>query len=255
MQGHLILHGGGSTGADTTRKFIRHAGGVEAPLIVLPQSSAEAGARGQRSADWLKENGARNVYASPVTRPDDPAMGDLLQRLKTAAGVWVPGGDQNRLMSVFAGTPVPQAVRAVLARGGAAGGSSAGASLAGEWMPTGDGDRTKLVRGSVATAAGLNLWPGVLVDSHFLTRERTQRLLDMILTRPELIGIGIEENAWIEADLSRQTMTAMTGQVVLLRAAGEVRADAAGRLSCPDVRLRVLLPGETADLNRFRKGG
>ena len=41
---------------------------------------------------------------------------------------------------------------------------------------------------------GLGLWPGVIVDQHFVRRERLHRLLAAVLDRPQLVGVGIDES-------------------------------------------------------------
>ncbi len=248
VKGTLFAHGGGNTPPASTQEFIKRAGGPDAPLVVLPQSSIEAEAKGKRSADWLKENGAKNVYASVLTNPNAPEMPQLLKALETARGVWMPGGDQSRLMGVFGKTPVPELLRQIVARGGAVGGTSAGASLLGEWMPTGNGDKAKMIRASVETIEGLKVWPGCLVDTHFLARERWQRLVNMVLSRPLTLGLGIDEGAWVVFDGPRQTLQAGGGQVVLMRTVGSVREGKEGQIGITDLRTRVLLPGETVSL-------
>lgn len=252
MPGHLVLHGGGTTAPETTKTLIRHAGGPDALLIVLPQTSTAAVDKGVRSADWLRANGAKNVVVSSVTRPGDPAVLELARQIETTArGVWIPGGNQNRFMDLFGATPVPAGIRNLARRGGVAGGTSAGASLLGEWMPTGAGDAARLAHNAVETRPGVGALAGVIVDSHFLARTRTQRLLTMVLSRPDPCwGIGIDENGWAEVDLARRELSVRDGQVVIVRNDGPTRRDAAGRLAARDVRVTVLLPGETLPLSR-----
>ncbi len=259
-KGHLIVHGGGSTGKDATGTFLKRVGSLSAPIVVLGQVSETAVDKGQRSADWLKENGATNVYVARVTETDASSLPELLARLKSARGYWIPGGDQNRFMKIFADTAVPGALRQIIARGGSGGGSSAGASLCGERMPTGysglrpteDEDRTKLTKNSVGSASGLGVLPGFLVDTHFLARERTQRSVDMVLSHPRYVALGVEQDGWFVADLDKATLTVGAGQVVTIRAAAPVRTDAENRLGCADIRMRVLLSGQTVSLTELK---
>ncbi|MBC8102125.1 MAG: cyanophycinase [Cytophagales bacterium] len=241
-----MIHGGGSTAPETTRALITRAGGPDARILVLAQTSEDAAAKSKGSLDWLRQNGARNVAAPLVVKPSDSAgIAEALTLLETASGVWIPGGNQNRLMELFARTPIPAAVRALYQRGGAVGGTSAGASLMGEWMPTGDGDLEKLSQDSMTAAPGLGLLPGILVDSHFLARQRPQRLLGMVLSHPQRIGLGVDEKGWVEVDGTAGTITVREGQAMVVRALSPVRRDKEGRLGAADIRLRVLLPGDT----------
>jgi cyanophycinase len=250
--GYLIIHGGGTTAPETTRALIARAGGPEKLILVLAQTSEDAATKSKGSTDWLKQNGAKNVSAPLVTKPGDAAgMSEALALLQKASGVWMPGGNQNRFMELFAKTPIPAAIRAVYQRGGAVGGTSAGASLVGEWMPTGAGDMEKLTQDSAETAPGLGLFSGVVVDSHFLARQRPQRLLDMILSHPERAGLGIDENGWVEVDGTAGKLTVREGQVMTIRAASPARRDAQNRLGMSDIRLRVLLPGDSIRLSEI----
>ena len=252
--GYLIIHGGGSTAPETTRTLITRAGGPDKLILLLAQTSEDASAKSKGSVEWLHQNGAKNVAAPLVTKPGDAAgMAEILTLLQKASGVWIPGGNQNRFMELFAKTPVPAAIRAVYQRGGAIGGTSAGAPLMGEWMPTGEGNMEKLTQDSSETAPGLGLLAGMLVDSHFLVRQRPQRLLDMILSHPERIGLGIDENGWVEVDGTAGKLIIREGQAVVVRAMSAVRRDAQNRLGAADVRLRVLLPGEAIPLSELGK--
>lgn len=259
-KGHLIVHGGGTTGKDATGMFLKRVGSFSAPLVVLGQVSEAPIDKGQRSADWLKENGAGNVYVARVTETDNSFLDELVTKLESASGYWIPGGDQNRFMKIFARTPVIELLRRIIARGGSGGGSSAGASLCGEWMPTGsngvrpteDEDRTKLIRDSVGSAPGVGVLPGFLVDTHFLARERTQRSVDIALSRPQCCVLGVEQDGWFDGDLDRGTLTVGAGQVVTIRAAAPVQIDRQGHLGCSDIRMRVLLPGQTIRLAELK---
>ncbi len=248
MPSHLIIHGGGATAPEASRTFIARAGEPDAPILVLAQTAEDAPAKAAQSTSFLRENGARNVIA-----PD--SIASVLKALETARGVWIPGGDQNRLMARVGTPAVLAAVRdVVLRRSATAGGSSAGASLMGECMPTSDGDRTVMTRGAVAFAPGLGLLNGVLVDSHFLKRERMQRLVNMVLSNPERIkiGIGIDENAWVETDAGCDTLTVRGDkQVVIVRSVATSATSATkigrnGALGARNIRLSILLPGNTS---------
>ena len=60
-------------------------------------------------------------------------------------------------------------------------------------MFTGDADLKSVAAGATITAPGLGLWPDVIVDQHFLTRQRGNRLISAVLDHPALVGVGIDE--------------------------------------------------------------
>ena len=114
----VILHGGGTTAAETTKRLIALAGGPDAPIVVLAHTGEEVAAKGKRSVDWLRENGARNVSA-PL------AIAEALTLVSEASGVWIPGGDQNLLMAAFAGTDLTARLRGRRVVGGTSAGGVA----------------------------------------------------------------------------------------------------------------------------------
>ena len=136
-----------------------------------------------------------------------------------------------------------EAIRGVVARGGVVGGTSAGASLMGARMPTGDhapdGD---LKVGASPTAPAIGVLPNAIVDQHFLKRQRLPRLLCALLEHPHLVGIGVDEEAW--AIVQKGKLTAYRAQVVIVRVRQKPR-QYERMLGSRDIRLHILLPNET----------
>src|SRR4051794_17117719 len=89
--GAVVVVGGGSTGPDIIARTLALAGGKDAIVVVLPQSSAEPDAGDASVKMWL-EAGAREAAKLAFTDPNAAA------RLRTATLIWMPGGDQNRFM-------------------------------------------------------------------------------------------------------------------------------------------------------------
>jgi len=225
--------------------LIRLAGEVRAPIVVLAHTQEQVARGAQSSGDFLREHGAQVVHTPDTLDPD--ALATLLNEAK---GVWIPGGDQNRLMRRLGQSArFVKAFRGVLERGGVAGGTSAGASLMGSLMPAGDGSATGELRArACALAAGLGALSKCIVDQHFLKRQRLLRLLCAILQHPDHIGIGVDEGAW--AVVQQSVLTVHAGQVVLLRVSGGTRQHR-GLLGASAVELRVLLPGDRANLTHI----
>lgn len=245
--GSLLLAGGGTTTAATVRLLAALAGGEQAVVVVLPHTQADTRGAGQRSV-WLLHR-----YGLPRARSlddDDPSR--LARALSEAMGVWIPGGDQNRFMQrVGRHREVQQALRAVLLRGGVVGGTSAGASLLGAWMPTGEEPEGALRPDARATARGLALLPGTIVDQHLLVRQRLQRLVAAVLQHPQLTGIGLDEDSWAVVRSGRLAVQA--GQVVIVRAVGTPRLRE-GLFTVDDLRLRLLAAGEEILLEEREDG-
>ncbi|MBL8861871.1 MAG: cyanophycinase [Planctomycetes bacterium] len=188
-KGWLVAVGGGGTTAAVVARALELAGGPGARMLIVPQASSAEDA-GAKSAEFWREHGAREVE---VLELSDAAR--ARRQIAAAAFVWMPGGDQNRLMSALREAGLLDAIRGRYQDGAVVGGTSAGAAVLGAVMIVGgdSADLQSVRAGGTVLSAGLGLWEGALVDQHFLKRQRFNRLLAAVLDRPELVGVGVDE--------------------------------------------------------------
>jgi len=174
-KGAIVAVGGGGTTDAIVQRTLALAGGKDAIVVVLPQSSAVAGAGDSSVKMWL-DAGARSATKVDFADPAAKAA------IEAATLIWMPGGDQNRFMKGIEGTGLDAAIHARYRAGAVVGGTSAG-----------DADLQSLASARTVLAKGLGLWSDAIVDQHFLRRQRHNRLLSAVLDHPALIGIGIDE--------------------------------------------------------------
>src|SRR5580765_6618687 len=96
--GAIVAVGGGDPNDAIVARTLELAGGRNAVVAVLPQSSALPDA-GDGSVEMWKKAGAR---AAVKVNFDDRA--EARRAIETATLIWMPGGDQNRFMSAIVGT-------------------------------------------------------------------------------------------------------------------------------------------------------
>ena len=239
-QGPIVAVGGGDTGPEIVGRVLELAGGRQAIVAVLPQSSAEPDAGDASVKMWL-EAGAK--AAAKVTFGDRAAARASLER---ATLIWMPGGDQNRFMAAIAGTGLDEVIRARHRAGAAVGGTSAGAAVLAAEMFTGDADLKSLTAGATVTARGLGLLPGLLIDQHFLKRQRDNRLISAVLDHPPLVGVGIDESTAIVVRGDRFDVIGASSVVVVDARRARVNKAAPGELvSGTGVALAVLKAGQS----------
>jgi len=240
--GPLIVVGGGGTGPDIVGKALALAGGKNAIVAVLPQSSAEPDAGDSSVQMWL-EAGAKE--AAKVAFDDTAAAA----KLRRATLIWMPGGDQTRFMKAIEGTGLDAVIRERHAAGVAVGGTSAGAAVLAAAMFTGDADLKSIIAGATVTAKGLGLWPEVLIDQHFLKRQRDNRLISAVLDQPTLVGVGIDEaTAVIVAGSSFEVMGKSSVMVIDGRDAKVDKVKAGELATGRGLKLTVLRAGQTYSL-------
>jgi|GEM_PF-596339 len=190
----LVLHGGGPGAVLALERFVNLAGGVDARLVVVPTA---AGSASYEDFDHLvmrrfRAYGAARIRVLHAKTRAEANSEAFVREIDGATGVWFTGGRQWRLADTYLGTEAEAAMRRLLARGGVVGGGSAGATIQGSYLVRGDTRGANLVSGD--HEQGFGFLPGVAIDQHVLARNRHFDLSDLIQRRPDLMGLGIDEN-------------------------------------------------------------
>jgi cyanophycinase len=144
--------------------------------------------------------GAGEVRHVRVRERADAGSEPFIDMIRNADVVFMSGGDQMRLTSIFGGSAALDAIRTRHAEGGVVAGTSAGAACQSGTMVYGGAADDSLRKGIVKMTAGFGLVDGVIIDTHFLERGRFTRLMEVGATNPEYLGVGIGEDAAVLFD-------------------------------------------------------
>jgi cyanophycinase len=252
-QGHLVLIGGGDKPADAMAKFIELAGGPQAPMVAIPTASEDSDV-GYYHTDLFRETyGCPNVVTLDIKNRADAARPDFVERAAAAGGIFFGGGDQARITRAILDTPVGDAIAAAFARGAVVGGTSAGTACQSPLMITGEGDFTVIRASSVELWRGFGFFRDVIVDQHFIARQRSNRLISVILEHPSLLGVGVDEDTavWVRPD---GTFQVLGDRCVMVLDPSDATVNrlpvktAKDELGVHDLKIHVLLRGEVFDL-------
>lgn len=194
--GALVVAGGGVRSPAIYKKFADLAGGFDQPIVVIPT----AGGAEDYGPDWdglrrFREAGFVHItllHTYDRAEADTEAFAEPIRRTR---GVWFTGGRQWRLADSYLDTRTHDELRRLLERGGVIGGSSAGATIQGEYLARGDTSGNTIMMGD--HEQGLGFIEGVAIDQHLLARNRQFDLLEILNARPDLLGIGIDEDTAI----------------------------------------------------------
>ena len=93
-------------------------------------------------------------------------------------------------LNIFEPAIVRRAIADAFQRGSVIGGTSAGTACQSDTMITGEGNFKVIRANSVELWEGFGFFRGVVVDQHFIARQRSNRLISVILEHPELLGVG-----------------------------------------------------------------
>ncbi len=252
-RGNLILIGGGDKPKDAMAKFVELAGGPQALIVAIPTASEEADVGSYYVKLFKEEFGCTNVAFLDIKTKADAMRPDLADLAAKAGGIFFAGGDQVRITNALLGTPVGAAIAAAFERGAVVGGTSAGTACQSDPMITGEGDFKVIRADTVELKPGLGFFRGVIVDQHFIRRQRENRLFAVILEHPELLGVGVDEATavWVRPDRTFQVLG--EGSVVVIDASGaklsrQPAANGKAILGAHGLKVHLLLPGETFDL-------
>jgi len=188
--GSLVVVGGGRFTEEAQRKFVELAGGAKAMIVVV--NSADDRSQTSSEVPWLTKAGVKNIVVMQPRTPAEAEAPQWIAHLRQATGVWFGGGRQWRIVDAFEGSACYEAFHDVLRRGGVIGGSSAGATIQGEYLVRGSpvGNMTMMADGY---ERGFAFWPGAAVDQHFTERKRLPDLQLLHRTHPQLLAVGIDE--------------------------------------------------------------
>jgi cyanophycinase len=194
--GALVVDGGGES-AETIKRFVALAGGVESPIVLIPTASeSEQIDLKQAQHAFTRRFKFKHVTVLHTRDRAEADKEEFVAPLKEARGVWFAGGRQWRLVDAYLGTRTQREIEAVLSRGGVIGGSSAGATIQGSYLLRGarEGNHIMMAKGY---EEGFGYLKGVTVDQHLIARKRQDDLVDVIVKKPDLLGLGLDEPAAI----------------------------------------------------------
>ena len=142
----------------------------------------------------LQRAGAKNIKVIHANNRSEAGKPEILDVLKEAKGLWFCGGRQWRLVDSYLGTEAEKLMKEVVRRGGAVCGSSAGATIQGDYLVRGNplGNTQMMWEGY---ERGFAFLKGVAIDQHFAQRNRFADMTELKKAFPQLIGLGIDENA------------------------------------------------------------
>lgn len=194
--GSLLIVGGAMQSETIINSFIELAGGKDAVIVVIPTASGQENYNENSGfAGRLRKLGATNVTVLHTNDRKTANSDSFVKPLLNASAVWFGGGRQWRLVDSYKNTITEKAIKDVLNRGGVIGGTSAGATIQGSYLVRGDTKNNQIMMGD--HEVGFSYLKNVAIDQHVLARNRHFDMFEILKNRPDLLGIGIDENTAI----------------------------------------------------------
>lgn len=190
-RGALVIVGGGGLPQEIAERFFELGGGKEGRFVILPTAMPDR-LPVSGEARFLERLGAKHISVIRGREQAELETPETLALLDEATAIWFGGGRQWRFVDAYEGTKVYERLHQVLARGGVIGGSSAGATIQGEYLVRGApaGPHIMMCEGY---ERGFAFLPGVAIDQHFKQRQRFGDMTALMKVYPQYLGIGLDE--------------------------------------------------------------
>jgi cyanophycinase len=190
-----------------------------------------------------------------ISNLEEAQKPEYLERLKKTHCVMFTGGDQSRILRMFADTEFLKVLKKrywqdenfVIA------GTSAGAMAMSATMIKGGSVPLALLKGSVKLGDGLGLVEGVIIDSHFVKRGRFGRLIEAVALNSKYIGVGLGEDTGILITKGHFIETIGSNLVIIIDGHNihhnnAPHADKGTPLSIENLEMHVLAKGNVYDI-------
>ena len=179
LPGPIVLAGGGSFDDAFFRRTLQLCETAHPTVIIFSQASQREEAGSESSQIWTHAGAASTFVADfRSTQGRD----STLEHLSQANVIWFTGGSQLRLVAAIESAEFLMHIKARWREGAVIGGTSAGASVMGDIMPSGK-----------ELYPGFGICKNTIVDQHFTERNRQPRLRHAVRVNHGYRGLGISE--------------------------------------------------------------
>ena len=206
VHGKLMIIGGNmQDSSGIPQKFIQLAGGPDKNFVIVPTNDGNKNPDGTPKvyveADVIKPWVARGLKHVKMLHTWDPKVADteeFVKPLLDADAVFFDGGRQWNGVDSYMNTRTLTEFRKVLDRGGVIAGSSAGATIQGDYLVRGDTSGPNIVMTKEPNHQhGFAFLRRSAIDQHINARNRWDDLIPVIKQFPNLLGIGLSEDTAI----------------------------------------------------------
>lgn len=197
--GTLLIIGGNADDNLFIPMFKKLAGGGQAEIVIIPTAQSDKSI--SQDPDFTKlvarfeKFSFKKISVLHTRNPKEANSPEFTEPLKTATGVWFQGGRQWRLADSYLNTLTHLDIYGVLHRNGVVAGTSAGATIQGSYLARGDTKANTIMMGD--HEEGLSFIKNIAIDQHLLARNRHFDMFEILAEKPQLLGMGLDENTGI----------------------------------------------------------
>jgi cyanophycinase len=256
LEGKLFIIGGGNRDSTIMKQLIKTSNWKPGDWITIASMAS------RWDSAFISMNNEFQFYTQSKIRcikidsntVKNPITLDSMRKSKI---VYLNGGDQSVFMMHIQNTDFKKVVNEVFEQGGTIAGTSAGAALMSEKMLTGNQLKSEnytsavpvIWRNNIEIVEGLGFLDSVVIDQHFLVRNRNNRLLASVLDNPKYEGIGIDESTAIIVMGDSATVIGES-QVIHYKNPERISTSGENLIGAKKLSLSIYLPGERFRIKR-----
>ncbi|MCI5146789.1 MAG: cyanophycinase [Candidatus Electrothrix sp. AR3] len=249
--GRLIAIGGNEDKADellVLKRVVQEVDKIDYTVSVITTASINPEQRGKTYRQVFTDLGASRVDILDIKTRAQANDKALAQTLEEVDLIFFTGGDQLRLTTLLGGSWVLDAIQQRLAAGALIVGTSAGAAVFSDTMIYEGKSEEGLFKGKVFTTLGFGFVKNIVFDTHFMSRGRIGRLVQIVTTNPTCIGVGIGEDSGVILKGDGTVEVIGTGQVIIVDGSDIAHSNImdikpGGPIAVENVRIHSLVNG------------
>ncbi len=225
-------------------------------IIIIPTASYYSREVHNAYYDAFRNLDVKQIEAFDIRYADEADKQEYHEKLENADLIYFTGGDQTKLIKTLRDSDLLKKIdNAFRTNNLHIAGTSAGAAAAG-MITIYEGDYKGFNKDTVSTMPGFGFIDDLIVDTHFLSRERIPRLTQFLISEQITRGIGIDEDTavFVHPDLRMEVYGSgmvtiintdkITGSNYEMLSENEV-------FTVNNVRIGFLAPGTTFSLKRW----
>ncbi len=197
-------------------RIVKESGGLNARIKVITTASQIPVEVGENYTKAFGRLACTDVHVLDIRTKEDAEDPENIRHIQEADCIMMSGGDQSRIVDIIGSTSMHRLIkhrfqneRIVIA------GTSAGAMAMSNEMISGGSSSEALIKGSVRMRDGMNLIPGLIIDSHFIQRGRFGRLAEAVARHSHLLGVGLAEDTGMIIENCNQIKVIGSGMVII----------------------------------------
>jgi len=251
FQGRLIAIGGNEDKANeqiVMKRVIQEVGKTDVKVGVITTASEAPEQRGKKYYKVFTNLGASRIEILNINERIQANDSTLVKILNDMDMIFLVGGDQLRLTTILGGSKILDAIKNQLGKGALIVGTSAGAAVFSDTMIYEGKSEEALFKGTVLMTPGFGFVENIVFDTHFISRGRIGRLVQIVTTNPACIGVGIGEDSGVVLKGDETIEVIGTGQVIIVDGSDIAHSNIldikpGGPIAVENVRIHSLVNG------------